>query len=255
MIGRGVWDAVRLAILLVTTAGAALASAGCSTVSLPAVLPAPAHGQDLDPGPAPDARACQALIRQDIGGAVDVRKELAIDGLTATEDAARAAAADPAAEVSPLGIPATAEELAAVRASGTATDGGFAVSVRANSTLTHRFGGVWIDPPGSGKMVVSVVGGDQAAADLVQCVQGGTTVRFVVSGTSLADGTARMDRVAADADALRAGGIDISMIDWDETRETLVVGVSSDIVLATRILRERYGQDTEVVTQQPVVPL
>ncbi len=243
---------IRVAILV---AWAAVAGAACSQVSLPAVLPAPAHGQDLDAGPAPDATTCQALIRRDLSGALDVRRELNIPGLTATEDAARAAAADPGADVTTLGIPATADELAAVQASGVATDGGFAVSVRANSTLTHRFGGVWIDPPASGRMIVSVVGGDQVAADLIQCIQGGSKVRFVVSGTSLADGEARKDRVSADMGRLRAAGIAISSIDWDETREVLVVGVSSDLGAATRLLRERYGPQTEVVSQQPIQPL
>jgi len=60
-----------------------------------------------------------------------------------------------------------------------------------------------------------------------------------------------MDGVSADLDALRAAGIDVVTIDWDEVKGQLHIGVSSSVDAARPELQRRHGTDILVDRQEP----
>ena len=231
---------------------------GCGLLAGCADEPAPSvghvHGEPIAAVERPSDEDCQRRLRAERQVAKRVRAELAVDGIAATDAAIEAAAADPTADTQILGIPLTADELVALKASGYGMDGASALAFWVNAGASDRFGGIWIDPPGSSHYVVAVVGGDPQTVATARCLEG-VDVRYVWAVTSLADGEAIKDRVGTDMQALRAMGIELNTIDYDELRGIVEVGVTHITPGLEQQFVERYGPLIRLVEQGPVVPL
>jgi hypothetical protein len=250
-----VFRGVIAALLLVAVAGAGLA--GCGEVAAPSV--AHAHGEPIpvDPSDAPDAAGCDVRLRAEQLAAQRIREELRTDGISVDPVAVKTAAGDPGATTAVLGIPLTASELNALTKSGSALDGASALSYWVSAGAPERFGGIWIDPPGSSRFVVAIVGGDADTLGLARCLaaaNGGVDVHFVWANVSLADGRALAARIGNDMQALRASGVQINGVGYQENEGTVIVGVTAPTPELERQLIERYGQPIRLEQQGPVIP-
>jgi hypothetical protein len=213
-------------------------------------------GAAVSPPPRPDAAACRDLLVADVGAAKRIRAELHVEGVPATDAAVSAAAADPSADTATLGIPLTASELTALRASGNYLDRSTLVLYWVQVGEPGRFGGVWIDPPGSGRLVVAILDGDPAAATLARCLEPGSDVAYVAATTSLEDLNALNARISSDMGELRSGGVQIQSVGLTVRGSTMVVVVGvtglTDAIRADLV--GRYGDTIVVEEQAPIAP-
>jgi hypothetical protein len=233
-------------------AAVALLVASCSLLSTTLRVTAPegVHpGAPVEPGARPDDAVCAARMRADIAGAVAVRAVLAgADwGLPVAtgEGAARQAAADPRSDISTLGIPLTADELAAVLASGIALEPRDALSARLSADPEH-YADLWI----AAGIVVPVTSAEAATA--VRCFEPpGGQVRYVEAGWSKATYDALRSRIDADwqSGALAAAGITVTHTGQAVKDDTWVIeiGVKGLTPAIDAELRRRYGD--------PVLPV
>jgi hypothetical protein len=213
----------------------------------------PQPGQGLTPGATPGVAACRALIAADIDAAMRVRTELGIDGIPATAAAVQAAAQDPGSDVAALGVPLTATELAALRASGTTIDASTPLTTLVNVGEPRRFGGVWTDPAGSPHYVVGILGSDPAAMTLAQCAGAGLDVRYVAAGQSVAVEQALVARIAADNGDLRSIGIVVTSVGIAVRADVsmVVIGVTGLTDSIRAQLVSRYGSSIVVEEGKP----
>jgi len=242
-------------LLLVAIAGAGLA--GCGEAPAPSI--AHAHGEPIqvDPSGAPDAAGCDVRLRAEQLAAQRIRQELRTDGISVDPVAVKTAAGDPGATTAVLGIPLTASELNALTKSGSALDAASALSYWVSAGAPERFGGIWIDPPGSSRFVVAIVGGDADTLELARCLataNGGVDVHFVWANVSLAEGRALAARIGNDMQALRASGVQINAVGYQENEGTVIVGVTAPTPELERQLIERYGQPIRLEQQGPLNP-
>ncbi len=214
--------------------------------------PPPAHGVPIDPGPRPSADECGRMIRADLAAAKRIRADLRLDGVPSDDGAVQAAASDPGADLSTLGIPLQASEVNAIGKSGIGLDEHSSLAILVHAGAPERFGGIWIDPPGTDRYVVAVIGPDVATLARARCVEGANT-HYVTARMSLEAGQAIQDRITADWQALAAQGIKLAMIAYDETKGIVVVGVTGLTEEIRRRLTEKYG-DIVVEEQGPIVP-
>jgi hypothetical protein len=152
-----------------------------------------------------------------------------------------------------VGIPLRAGEVDALARSGLAMDDHAALAYLVNVGATERFGGIWIDPPGTDRYVVSVVGADPSALGRARCVEGPKT-NYVTARMSQAQGLALQNQINQDWHALGAQGIKLSTTSYDVIRGVVVVGVTGLTEEIRRQLVGRYG-DIVVEEQGPIVPL
>lgn len=248
--------APRLVALVVALIVAGCARTGADPTRTPAASSLPA-GQPIDVSGQPMPRDCDARIRAEIDAAVAIRAQLRIYGLTAGRPAAVTAAADPSATLDEIGIPITSAERRTLASNGLEVGGGLPLGEWVVDGAPERFGGIWIDPPGSGRYVVSIVGADQGSLDLARCVAAlaNLPTRYLVASMSKRDGEAFKDRISADADELQAEGIPLTSVDYDETRGVVVIGVDKPTDAMVTRLHELYGPEVEVVDEQPAVAL
>ena len=258
--------AARLLLVLgvALTAGCAAQPGSTAAATEPAApsASAPPSARTLQPGeavsppPRQDGAACRDLIVADVGAAKRIRAELRVEGVPATDAAVAAAAADPSADTAALGIPLTAGELSALHASGNYLDRSTPILYWVQAGEPGRFGGVWIDPPGSGRLVVAILDGDPAAATLARCLDGGADVAYVAATRSLADTDALNARISADMGGLRASGVRIQSVGIGVTNSTMVVVVGvtglTDAIRADLV--GRYGDTIVVEEQAPIAP-
>jgi hypothetical protein len=239
--------------LLIAALVAVVATAigGCDTTAPPSAIPH-AFGEPLDAGPKPDDTACQARIRSEQAVAARIRSNLEKAGLKSDPVTVKAAAADPAADVATLGIPLTAAELAAVRTSGFGSDTTMALAMWIQVGAPERFGGLWFDGPAA---TIAVVNGDPATIALARCLEGTTTTRFVWASVSQVDGEALKDRVGADIAAWRARGVAVNMVDFDETKGVVTVGLSVVTDDLRRLFAETYGPLVQLIVEGPAQAL
>jgi hypothetical protein len=233
-----------------------LAVLGCGTTTpsgqesgSPAVVGAP-----VDPGVKPSPTECDRILRADVQAAIRIRESLQVAGVPSSVAAAQAAAADPEADLSAFGVPFLGTELHAIRDSGLVLDAATALAYWVSVGAPERFGGIWMDPPASGRYVVSIVGPDEDTLRLARCLEQADT-RYVVAGLSLAAGNALKDRIAADSRSLEAEGIRVTLVDFDETRGVVVIGVMGLTEGIRRALSARYGPWVRVEEQPLVVPM
>ena len=119
-----------------------------------------------------------------------------------------------------------------------------------------RFGGIWIEPPGSGRLVVAILDGDPAAATVARCLDAGLEVAYVAATRSLADLNALNARISADMGELRSGGMLIQSVGLSVRRSSMVVVVGvtglTDAIRAELV--GRYGDTIVVEEQAPIAP-
>jgi hypothetical protein len=239
--------------LVFASASAALLLVGCASSPPPPSGPPHTYGEALDPGQKPAADACQHRLRSEQVAAARIRSELRVDGVSSEPAAIKAAAADPASDFAILGVPLTAAEKDAIRRSGTAIDPGTALAFWVGSGAPERFGGIWIDPPGSNRYVVAVVGGDPDTLALARCIEG-PDYRYVWATISMKDGQAIADRIAADMSALRTRGVPVNSVYYDVTKGVIVVGITRvDDTLVTEF-QKQYGPLVRLVVEGPAIP-
>jgi hypothetical protein len=223
----------------------ALSVAGCGAEQT--LIGGTAQGTPIDPGAKPAVAECARLLQEEIAAAKLIRAEF---GVAATDLAVGAAADDPNADLGALGIPITQAELAAVRKSGFFIDAKTRIASWAHIGATDRFGGVWIDPPGSDQFVVSIVGSNPRTLALARCVEP-PKVRYVHAVRSLAEGLALQQRVNDDWQALQAQGIAINGTSYSEIEGILEIGVGVLTPEIESLLRQRYGEGVRVLQQGP----
>lgn len=231
-------------VLVLAVTACSLAPRGPSTA---------AHGTPIDAAPPPGAAECARLIRADVVAAKRIRAELRTKGISSDDAAVQAAATDMTADVATLGIPLRAAEKKAVEDSGFGLDVHSALSFLVETGAPERFGGQWIDPPGTQRYVVAVVGADPETLARARCVEGGDT-RYVVARRSLAEGRALQDRITNDWRKLEDEGIRLVSVAYDVTTGKVVLGVTgaSDSVRARLV--DLYGE-VDVQESGPIVPL
>lgn len=236
---------------VVMIAGVSLAAvAGCAgpdQVAAPTTAPSLPYGTRIDAGPKPDPARCQALIRAEIGPAMKIRSELA--SVETDEATARAAAADPRADILSVGIPLTREELRGVTFNGLALEPHTAMGFWVNVGAPDRFGGMWLD----GALRVAVVHGDPATLAIARCIEP-PAVSYVWADVSLAEGTAMLDRIGSDRDQWRGRGIAINTIEYEETKGVVTVGVSEPTEQKLAALQGVYGPLIRLVKADPAQP-
>jgi hypothetical protein len=243
----------RLVVAAAAVVLTATLATGCGTVTPAPSQVAHAYGEALESGPKPAAETCQQRLRSEQVAAARIRSELRIDGVSPEPVAVKTAAADPTSDLTMLGIPLTAAEMQAIRTSGMATDPATPLGFWVNAGAPERFGGIWIDPPGSNRYVIAVVGGDPDSLGLVRCVEAPDT-RFVWATVSKADGQAVADRIAADIGMWRARGVPLNLVDYDETKGIVVVGVTTVTDALVRQFQAVYGPLVRMEVEGPVVP-
>jgi hypothetical protein len=220
----------------------------------PTTVPSP--GEPLVAGPSQSAAACRLELFADVAAAKRIRSDLRVPGIDASDAAIAAAANDPAADLSAVGIPLTYTELVALQASGLSLGGG-PLSEWVEVGEPTRFGGIWIDPTGSDRYVVSILASDPGAVGLAQCLGTGVDLRFVAADTSVADLKALVDRIGGDIDQLRSDDILIASAGIGVRKSVMVVivgvtGLTDEI--RTKLIA-RYGANIVLEEQAPAQPL
>ena len=231
-------------VLVLLVAGCSLAPRGPSAV---------AHGTPIDAAPPPGPEECARLIRADVVAAQRIRAELRIDGIPSDDATVQAAATDQTADVATLGIPLRAAEKKAAEDKGFGVDVHSALSLLVETGAPERFGGQWIDPPGTERYVVAVVGADPATVARARCVEGGDT-RYVAARRSLAEGRALQDRITTDWRKLEDEGIRLVSVGYDVITGKVVLGVTGATDQVRARLVALYG-DVDVQESGPIVPL
>jgi hypothetical protein len=208
-------------------------------------------GQPLDPGLRPSAETCRQQLTADVGAAKRLRAELRTADIPATDAAVTAAANDIAADITALGIPLSRAELTALHASGIFIDRASPVLFWVQAGEPQRFGGIWIDPPGSARYVVGILNSDPTALALARCLDAGIDVRYVTAARSVADDNALVARISADMGVLQSSGVHIVSVGIGVRASAMIVivGVTGLTEAIRTELIGRYG-DTIVVEEQ-----
>jgi hypothetical protein len=213
-------------------------------------------GQPIDVSSLPAPSDCDGRLRADIDAAVSIRESLHVHGLATGREAAIAAAADPSATLDEVGIPITAHERELLLTDGPWLSDGLPMDDWVWYGAPDRFGGLWIDPPGSEQYVVSIVDASSQAIELARCVAAltGLQTRYVVARVSYRDGMALSDRIAADLPRLFAEDGIIAGVHYDQTSGVVVIGVDKPTQAMIDRLKDLYGQGVRVVDQEPMIP-
>jgi hypothetical protein len=200
-------------------------------------------GEPLDPGPRAGAEACRQQLTADVGAAKRLRAELRTADIPSTDAAVKAAATDPGADITTLGIPLTSAEVTALHASGIFIDRASPLLFWVQTGEPQRFGGIWIDPPGSARYVVGILNSDPTALALARCLDAGVDVRYVMAARSVGDDNALVARISADIGALQSSGVDIVSVGIGVRASvmTVIVGVTGLTEAIRTELIGRYG--------------
>lgn len=225
-----------------------------SAPATPAASVRPELGAPLPEIERPDAATCDRLQRKDLVAARNMRTgvDLSITGVEPTETAVQAAAADGGADIALIGIPLRAGEVVALRASGMYLDAAAPLLFWVNAGRTDLFGGVWIDPPGSDRHVISIVDGERSTLELARCLEReGVDVRYVMATHSIETLRAVQDRINQDWRALEAEGINIVSTGHRSTTNRLSVEIEGLTDEIARTMTERYG-DAILLEGRPI---
>jgi hypothetical protein len=245
-------------IILATVAAVVLACDSAPWVPPVAVNapPGTTPGAPLLTPLAPDPAACAALIRGDIDGAIAVRRLLAtfVPELAADRAAATRAAGDPDADLERYGVPLMPAELDQLDAAGVSFD--FAPLALHLDLLRDRFGGRWIDPPGTNLTVALT---DPALVLSLRCYEPeGSQVRYVQAGWSLTQLGELRQRIEADWESGRLAEEGIEVLSLAEgvegNRYVLFIGVGDASPTVRHHLRLKYGEAVVTVAGQMISP-
>lgn len=174
------------------------------------------------------------------------------EGIGKDEMAVEAAIADPASDIELIGIPLRPVEVEVLRTNGLYLDGAAPMAFWLWDGRPALFGGMWIDPPGSRRHVVSIVQGDMQGMRLARCLERpGFDVRYVMALRSWEDIMRLKERISGDWKSLEAEGIAMVAVGLDPIENTVYVGVQglTDEIAAT--LRARYGEHIVVAEDAP----
>jgi hypothetical protein len=241
---------IRLATLA-ATAALVVACAAPPTSRAPATLavsaPASAsatRGADV----VVDPTACDRALRADATAARNIRSSIDLQGNLPANDAAIASAAsDPTADTATIGIPLRPGELQTVLGMGMFMDAATPMAFWVNVGRPDLFGGMWVDPPGTDRHVVSIVDDAPATRALAACLErDGLDVRYVVADVSGAELRAVQDRITAEWQDLQASGIRIVSSGVDTIAHRVVIEVEGVTQAQTARLLARYGPFVEV---------
>jgi hypothetical protein len=227
----------------------AIAAAACASEPPPSI-PSHQYGEPIDPGAKPDPATCQQLIRSNVAGAMRIRASLTVPGIAADESMVRGVAADPASNIERIGVPLSAAELAALKASAIAIDPWSPISFWVDAGAPERFGGLWLD----GGTYVAVVDGDGESLALARCVEPKTAdMHYVWATISQAAGQAVQTRIGNDMAGWKARGVQINMTYYDVKTGTVHVGVSAPNPELEAAFREAYGPIVRLEKAGPLV--
>jgi hypothetical protein len=220
----------------------------------PAITPSPSLGMALEPPPRPSDEECDRLQRSDREAALRIRDsvDMHYPEIGKGAEAVEAAIADPASDIELIGTPLRPAEVAALRTYGIWLDAAAPMGFWFWYGQPERFSGIWIDPPGSQRHVVSIADGDIETLRLARCLEReGLDVRYVWASRSWAELLALKERIVQDWPALEKEGIKIVGVGPDVIQNTVYVGVQglTDEIAAT--LRERYGEYLIVAEDSP----
>ncbi len=239
--------------LAATLVSIAILVVACAAPSPPTPRSAP---QSLSPDE-DAADACDRTLRSDTAAARNIRSsvDLTVTGIPATDAAIARAATDPGADTATLGIPLRATELRALQASGMFVDAATPLAMWVNEGRPDRFGGIWIDPPGSGRYVVSVAFGEPSTQALARCLERpGLDVRYIASDVALADLRDVQDRINEDWQDLEAAGIRIRSTGIDSKAHRVQVEVEGLSQAQAVRLTDRYGPFLDLVATPVPTP-
>jgi hypothetical protein len=213
-------------------------------------------GEPLDPGLRPSAEACRQQLTADVGAAKRLRAELRTANIPSTDAAVNAAANNTAADIGALGIPLSRAELTALHASGIFIDRASPLLFWVQTGEPQRFGGIWIDPPGSARYVVGILNSDPTALALARCLDAGIDVRYVTATRSVADDNALVARISADMGPLQSSGVHIVSVGIGVRASAMIVivGVTGLTEAIRTELIGRYGDSIGVEEQAPITP-
>lgn len=240
--------------------GDAPAAPGPSRASSEAPAPTPGatlvvervHGEPLDAGPKPDPAACDTRLRSETAVAMAIRADLHVQAIATDQATIERVAKDPGASTKALGIPLTASEAAALQKDRGAGEPADAIQAWVNVGAANRFGGLWIDPPGSHSYVVAIVDGDPDTLALARCLERVET-RYAWANLSIGEGRAHAQRIANDMQALRAQGVEINSVGYLENEGTVVVGVTHPSSELQTLFLARYGPPLRLEEEGPII--
>jgi hypothetical protein len=208
----------------------------------------------LQAPPRPSDEECERLQRLDRTAASNIRNsvDLSFPEFGKTEAAIDSAIADPRSNTELIGIALLPDEVEAMRDYGIYIDKATPIAFWSMVGRPDLFGGIWKDPPGSERHVLSIVDGRADTLRLARCLErDGVDVRYVWTRRSWAELTALTDRISHDWDALKADGIDIVSAGPDTLKNTVEVGVQGLTEAMASTLRDRYGDFIRVVEDSP----
>jgi hypothetical protein len=223
---------------------------GCQALAPSDASPSPSiQGAPLDVTAPLGPAECRVLIARAMETALAIREYVHIDGLGTTAAAVRAAASDPTATLFDLGIPLTSAERRLVAGSGQSFRGNAPLLLWVHVGAPGRFGGIWLDPPGSDRWVVSIPDGSPGTLAMAQCLQGirQLPTRYVRTALSYQGGMELQARVLADRELWAASGILVLTSSFAEDRGVVQVGVRNPTNTVIAALRDRYGENIDVV--------
>lgn len=211
-------------------------------------------GDALPPVKTPSAARCDQMLRADLGAAREIRSGLTgYFGLATADARLTTAASDPDANMTMLGIPLLPDDVTAL--TGLAILDWTPLVSWAHTGRQDLFGGMWIDPPGSQSVVVSIVDGDLAAHELARCLeQPGLKVRYVAAERSQKDLHAIQAAIEVDRKTLSAEGIDLIGTVQLTNENVILVGVQGLTGEIAAELAKRYGEGIRVEEDRPSVP-
>jgi hypothetical protein len=221
---------------------------------------APIEASPVATAPDGDPAACDDVLRADTVAARNIRSSLDLQGnLLASDAAIEAAAWDPTADTETIGIPLRPGELRTVLGMGMFMDAATPMAFWVNVGRPDLFGGMWVDPPGSGRHVVSIVDDAPGTRALAACLErDGLDVRYVVATVSGAELRAVQDRIGAEWQDLQASGIRIVSSFVDTIANRVVIEAEGVTQAQVARLQERYGPFVQVDAlpiPEPVRPL
>jgi len=163
---------------------------------------------------------------------------------------------DPAADVAALGIPLTSAEVSALHASGISIDRASPLRSWVQTGEPQRFGGIWIDPPGSARYVVGILKSDPMALALARCLDAGIDVRYMTATQSVADDNGLVARISADMGVLESRGVHVVSVGIGVRASVMIVivGVTGLTEAIRTELIGRYGDAIVVEEQAPASP-
>jgi hypothetical protein len=153
-------------------------------------------------------------------------------------------------------VPGASAELTALHMSGISIELSSPLLFWVQTGEPQRFGGIWVDPPGSARFVVSILGTDPTALALARCLDAGLDVRYVTATRSVADETALVARISTDMGEFQSSGIHIvsAGIGVRASVMIVIVGVTGLTEAIRAELVARYGDSIVVEEQAPATP-